>query len=391
MKMVGARDSSDVVGKPALHFLHPDCVPLVKRRIQRVVEEHLDVPMVTEKFVRVDGSEIDVEVAGLALEYEGRPSVQVIARDVSERVRQERELRRSEERYRGLVEGASEAIYRLNMDCEITAANPATRRITGWSEDQLKQMSLKTLIHPDDLPAALTAYQTAIAGTPISGVFRVVTPGDGVVHLDTTITPEWKDGTIVGLFGMARDITAAVYARQQIEDRERLLATVLERLPVGVVITDSEGEVVRSNAAARDIWSAQAIHTAMRVDAPYRGWWADSGKPLAKEDWASSRTLISGEMILNELIDIEAFDGVRKTILNSAVPLRDDEGRISGAVILIREVTEQRRSMQAREAMAARLRQVISSTSDGICTIDGAGKTTLINPAAVDMLGRPEE
>jgi len=381
LRLFGATHREDVIGRSVLHFVHPDYHSMVTGRIREVTEDHADVPVVVEKFVRLDGTAIDVEVAGLSLEYEGRPAVQVIARDISERRLREEELRQSEERYRGLVEGASDAIFRLGLDGRIVSLNPATTRITGWSEQDLTGTHFERVLHRDDLAPAREAFIAAAQGRSMSGVYRIINSEGSVVVMDITTAPEMRDGVVTGVFGMGRDITEARKAARLVEERERLLATVLDTLPVGVIITDAEGHVVRSNPAADQIWASHIIETAIAAPRPYRGWWSDTGLPIEPLGWASS---------LNELVDIEDLQGVRKTILNSAVPLRDESGSVSGALVLNQDVTEQREVARQREALAERLRQVISSTSDAICTIDTDGKVTLANPAAVAMTGYDE-
>ncbi len=391
VRLVGEQSRDDMIGKPALHYLHPDCVDTVEKRIRILTEERRDAPRLNEKFVRVDGTVVDVEVAGLAFEYEGRPAVQVIARDISERVRHEEALQSSEERYRGLFEGATEAICRLGVDGRILAVNPATTRITGWSEEELQGTHFSALVHPEDRQRLAEAFAPAIEGKPVSAVFRIVVRDGSIAWLETTTTPELQDGKAVAFFGLARDITEARRSAEQLADRERLLATVLDQLPVGVLITDAEGTIVRSNPVADEIWNGHRTHAVLVARKVYRGWWAETGRPLAPEEWASSRALTKGEVVLNEAIEIESFDGSRKTILNSAVPLRDEQGAIRGALILNQDITEQRVGAQQREVLAARLRQVISSTSDGLCTVDAAGNVTLMNPAAATMLGWRED
>jgi hypothetical protein len=84
------------------------------------------------------------------------------------------------------------------------------------------------------------------------------------------------------------------------------------------------------------------------------GFWHDSGKRIAPEEWASLRALSRGETSLNELIDIETFDGVHKIIRNSSAPIRNSEGMIVGAVFVNEDVTERKRAEEETKHQAAR-------------------------------------
>jgi NtrC-family two-component system sensor histidine kinase KinB len=124
---------------------------------------------------------------------------------------------------------------------------------------------------------------------------------------------------------------------------ETRLRVVLETLPVGVAILNATGEVTTVNARFEEIWrgAAPALPLPQKIEATreYRGWWAETGKEIAPEEWASSRALLNGETTLNEVIDIQRFDGTRGTVLNNATPLRDAEGRITGAIAAIQDIS----------------------------------------------------
>jgi signal transduction histidine kinase len=128
---------------------------------------------------------------------------------------------------------------------------------------------------------------------------------------------------------------------------EGLIRLVLDALPVGVAVVDRSGDIVHINPTSRRIW-AGALTSATERWADSKGWWHDSGRRLAPSEWASVRALSTGESSVNETIDIEAFDGVRKTIHNSAVPIRDSKGVITGAVIVNEDISAR---LAAEEAL----------------------------------------
>jgi two-component system cell cycle sensor histidine kinase/response regulator CckA len=388
VRLLGATSRDEIVGQPALAFVHPDYQSLVGERLE-VLHERPAVPLVVEKFVRLDGTIVDVEVAAIALDYEGTPAVEVIARDIGERVRQETALKHSEERFRGLVEAASEAIYRITLDGKLIEVNSAAMRITGWTIDELVGRDFISLIAPEDRQRASETFLIA-RHRPVVEVLRLLTRSGELAYLETTTTPEFESGKVISFFGMARDITEERRSMAETEARERLLSTVLEQLPIGVVIADREGAIVRSNPAADEIFHHHRDRIAAVSGETYWARWAVNGQEIKPDEWASARALRNGETSLNELIEIETFDGLRKTILNSAVPLREN-GEIRGVLILNQDVTQQRETARQREALATRLSHIISATTDGICTIDRDGSVTLLNPAASAMLACTED
>ena len=90
--MFGATSTDELIGRQVMDFVHPDFRERVAERTRAIIEEQREAPLVTERFVRVDGSEIDVEVGAIPMTYQGQQSVQVVARDITERVRLQEQL-----------------------------------------------------------------------------------------------------------------------------------------------------------------------------------------------------------------------------------------------------------------------------------------------------------
>jgi PAS domain-containing protein len=85
------------------------------------------------------------------------------------------------------------------------------------------------------------------------------------------------------------------------------------------------------------------------------GWWDSAGKTLKDEDGPLARALKKGETSHSERIQIRRFNGAVKTIFASASPLRGLDGRLVGAVILIQDLTEQKKIEQDLESRVTKL------------------------------------
>lgn len=80
-KMLGAVTSGQLVGKPILDFVHPDYREIAAERVRQLTEEGIVICPSSEKWMRLDGTAIDVEVAAMPVSYEGESAVQLIARE----------------------------------------------------------------------------------------------------------------------------------------------------------------------------------------------------------------------------------------------------------------------------------------------------------------------
>lgn len=148
-------------------------------------------------------------------------------------------------------------------------------------------------------------------------------------------------------------------AEEALRQSQQLLNLVLATLPVGVLVTNRAGDIILANAAANRISAHLPIAHDHERWAQSKGRWHESGKSIAPSEWASARALSAGQTNLNELIDVETDDGRLKTIQNSSAPIRDTDGSIMGAVIVIEDVTERERAETALRESAKR-RQYLS-------------------------------
>jgi diguanylate cyclase (GGDEF)-like protein/PAS domain S-box-containing protein len=136
-------------------------------------------------------------------------------------------------------------------------------------------------------------------------------------------------------------------------DRLDALREVLDILPVGVWLMDAQGKILYGNPAGRRIWGG-ARYVGVDQFGEYRGWWVPSGKRIEAHEWAAARAIRDGETSIDEEIEIECFDGGRKIILNSSMPIRREDGRIEGALIVNLDITQRRQAEDRLREMAER-------------------------------------
>ncbi|MFF8801930.1 MULTISPECIES: PAS domain S-box protein [unclassified Methylobacterium] len=171
------------------------------------------------------------------------------------------------------------------------------------------------------------------------------------------------EGRIAGLFIFTNETTKRVRTEAlqregeaALRRSESLLAATLEGLPVGVIIADADGRIVRDNAANREIWGIPPETGSWEGYGDWVGYWPETGARLRAEEWGMARALLNGETVRGELVEIERFDGGgRRLFLNNAAPIRDRAGNIVGGVVAELDVTERvevERRLRESEALA---------------------------------------
>ena len=102
---MGAKTQDEIVGKAMMDFVHPDYRQLVIERTRQQIAEGKVVPVLEEKFIRVDGIAIDVEVTAAPIHFQDPLVSLVIFRDITERKQ---------------AQALQEAVYRIAVATETT-------------------------------------------------------------------------------------------------------------------------------------------------------------------------------------------------------------------------------------------------------------------------------
>jgi|Deesub1362A_J573_1020465.scaffolds.fasta_scaffold00396_13 diguanylate cyclase (GGDEF)-like protein/PAS domain S-box-containing protein len=98
LRLVGAGSPGELIGRDIMDFVHPDSREIVAQRMRKVIHERVSQPTIEERLLRLDGSLFYAEVSASPIIYYGKPCVQVIVRDITERKKAEEELiRRNKE------------------------------------------------------------------------------------------------------------------------------------------------------------------------------------------------------------------------------------------------------------------------------------------------------
>lgn len=282
----------------------------------------------------------------------------VNVQDITERKQVEAALRESEERYRSIVTAMHEGVVFQAADGRIIACSASAEEILGLT---CNQMIGRTSLDPDWRPIhedgslfpgeTHPAVVTLHTGQPQHNVIMGVHKPDGTltwisINSEPLFRPdETRPFAVVTSF---TDITERRRAEQMSREHQALLRQVLEILPVGVWIQDKDGRIISGNEAGQRIW-AGARYVGIDQFGQYKGWWADTGQRIEADEWAAARAITKGETSLDEVVNIECFDGTRKTILNSAVPIRDEHQNIQGAITVNQDITERTQAYQLLE------------------------------------------
>src|SRR5438309_947096 len=239
---------------------------------------------------------------------------------------------------------AFEAIWERDLDNDALSWDENLESIFGYRRDEVASHLgwWRERVHPDDLARVEQTAADAIRGDVPgwSNEYRFRRKDGSWAWVASRCVIE-RDAE-----GRARRAVGAMIDISKLKEAESQLRQVLDTLPVGVAVVDRAGDVVLHNPASSRIWGRLIVPGQERY-AKSEGFWHGSGKAIGPEEWASRRAIAEGEISRDELIDINTFDGQRRTIENYAAPMRDGAGNITGAVVVNDDVTDQVRAEEA--------------------------------------------
>lgn len=229
LQMLHAPRLESVLGKAPTELVHPDMREAVNERIKRVAAGGR-VPTIEEKLRRMDDTFVDVEVSAASFIYQGRPAVQVIARDITARLQAQEQLRASEIRFHLVTRATSDIVYDWDMLTNHIWWNENMKVQFGY-EGNPEQLGLNfwiSVIHPEDANRINASLSTAISTGQQFWAdqyrFRRA-DGSNATVLDRGYIVRDVKGLPVRMIGTMMDITEQKLAEQRLRDsREQLRA-----------------------------------------------------------------------------------------------------------------------------------------------------------------------
>ncbi len=337
-------------------------------------------------FLSKTGNRIYVQ-GNIAPEYSGDNVVgtQGFFRDVTDAKKAELLIRESEERFRTLVEQASDGIVVGGPDGRFFEANEAATRMFGYSREEFLQKGISDVI-------LLTGNEPPLR-------FKELREGKQIVSHRTALR---KDGTTFMIelnskmlpngnyLGFARDITESLRAQKALAESEEKLRTIFNSEPECVKLVSPSGEIMDMNPAGLAMLEADSI-------ADIRGKKFSELLLPAYREGARKMLLgvFNGESVSFEF-EFKGLKGGHRSAESRAVPMKNSEGKIIYMLAITRDVTERKKAEALLRQSDKKLREITASLSgvlyESVFHANGTWSVTFISDGVKDFLGiTPEE
>ncbi|HEY6141903.1 MAG TPA: PAS domain S-box protein [Flavobacterium sp.] len=210
VRMIGAKNKNELIGKSVLQFIHPDSMESVIQKMIDMLKDDNASDVVEEKFIDLSGKTIHVEIKGIPTIYEQQVAVQVIIHDITERKRTQEKIRQLSQ----AVEQSPVTIIITNTEGAIEYVNPKFIETTGYTFEEVAGKNprlLKSEHTSSDEYKKL--WETLSAGKEWHGEFHNVRK-DGKFY--------WESASISPIINAIGETTHFIAIKEDITDRKKI-------------------------------------------------------------------------------------------------------------------------------------------------------------------------
>ncbi|MCP4670081.1 MAG: PAS domain S-box protein, partial [Desulfobacula sp.] len=321
-----------------------------------------------------------------------KPTYEELELRVKELERTEKALKKSEEKYRLVVENANEGIA-ISQDNKYIFVNQRMEEMSGYSREELMELSVSGTVHPDHRQTFIERNQRRLEGKPLkdSYEYKAITNEHKTKWISTKpVQIEWHSAPAILTF--ISDITERKQAEEALKEGEQFFSQMFEQSIVSTQLLDPEGNTIRVNPKFCELFGVtpeDMKHYKIPEDEAIKK--IDAYEPFMDifNNKNSQRWRNSFDIAL-----ASKSSGVKTTkpetihLENVGYPILDKDGNLQHVVIQHNDITEQVKADQALKESEETYRNIFTNTQVGLFrTNPETGDVLDINDALARMVG----
>ncbi len=380
---------TDLTGSSIYDITHPEDIDLTRENVEALISEESSRLNYEKRYIDKNGKIIWTEVFASSIHDEHGEITGLIGVivDVTERKKAEEELRRSEERFRNLVETMNDGFGIQDENGVITYANERFCRMLGYEKKEMA--GRKAVDFLDDENAEIMKKQTAKKDKEPGEQYEIVwknKEGNDVYTLISPAVLRDESGYYQGSFAVITDITSQKIVQDKLENTVSLLNTTLESTDDGIYVVDLNNQVRTYNQKFINIWDIPEEFMNDRYN--------DRMLEFAADQVKNPQSFLEKVWELYHHPDMEAYDTIelkdeRVIERYSAPHIMGD--KIIGRVWSFRDITQRKWAEDELNKSLSQLEATLDSTDNGILVIDKDEKVLQYNKRFEEMWQIPQE
>lgn len=217
--IIGAPRAKDLIGHDVINYVHASQRVQVKERMAKVLNGEA-VPLMEQKYLKVDGQEIDVESIAFPFLFKDEQAIQVIFRDISEKKQAEARIRKNETLFTQLFNSVPIAVVMLDDTGKVQQINPGFEEMFGYRLEELKGKNLNDNIVPEELRNEGIDLNNLITSNRLISVETIRKHKLGkLVNVILYGVPVMQDNQTIGIYGVYVDISDRKRVEEELKVR----------------------------------------------------------------------------------------------------------------------------------------------------------------------------
>jgi PAS domain S-box-containing protein len=375
-KILGVKKPFELLRKEIPAFLHPDYLALLEESARTLTK--VSQPILEREMTRMDGKTIYIEVTALPFTYKGKPAVQAIFRDITERKRMEGELTRSRAKYQQLVELAYDGIGVCDTEYNITFINQRLAEMLGYQISELMGRSIFDLLDKDGKKAGRSYVERRKQGLSEQHDLEFIRKDGTRMYALVNASPLTDDqGHFSGILLIIADISDRKKMEEDLRNENEKLELITKNMGVGVAIILQDRKVVWANSVLKDLYGStegkycySAMHQLDNACVDCGIVKVFRGKSMHTLEQAS--TNIKGEKVWSQII---------------TTPIKNSKGDVILALEIVIPITNRKKMEEELRESEEKYREIVESANSIIFKWDLKGNVLSFNEFAERFFG----
>ncbi|WP_416729957.1 PAS domain S-box protein [Fictibacillus sp. JL2B1089] len=303
--------------------------------------------------------------------------------DLTERVSVETQLAESEQRFRSLMDHNIDALFSLDLEGKFTTVNKACAELSGYSETELLNMTFNPFMMPHRRAAAIDQFKEALEGNSKTYETRIKQKNGETRQIMFTLTPIIVLNKVLGVFGIAKDVTAKREAEKELRETKDLLEAVIYHSSDAISVVHLTDYSVKVNPAFEFIygWSEDDLANLNSHILP-----VVPEDKVAESDRLMTIVKHGGYVKGVETIRLTK-SGKRLNVSLSLSPIYGENGEVVALSAISRDITDKKLKEKALKESEEKYRIIAENTTDLVGVVDLEGNVKYVSPSNRLLLG----
>ncbi len=339
----------ELTGTSIMDYVHPDDLDAIHHYMGMYTTDEQPKP-VSYRHRHRSGGYVWLEASGrfIGSRDGGAEQLLSIARDIQERRHSAQLIQESEQRYRSLFDYNPASVFSFDTQGRYTTINAEMEKLVGRTEDELIGRSFECFIAPENVYDTVEHFERALQGEPQSYESRVVVKNGDTRDVSVVNLPIVVDEQIVGVYGIATDVTEMKRHLEQIEKLSNEYTLILNSVSEGIFGMDNDGCTTFINPAATRMLGFSTLELAGQPLLEMFQLTHADGSAYLPQDHPIDRALREGTSYEEQEAVFLRKDGSSFMVSYRITPIWD-RGKRKGAVVVFNDITNEKQIIRAKE------------------------------------------